>query len=197
MSLETLDSEIELHLPTCRRGEGFADDVVIDHGAISGRAVPYGKTIQLAEGIFERFEPGAFAKQVKDPARVKICLEHGQVVGKIDRLEESDGLDFAGRVSTNPAIPEAQRALALLDDDLLDEMSIGFATVRGGTKLEQSGETVTYVHSRARLLEISLVPWGAYGRDATLRTRLLDPVAVSRQARIDAARQWVRDYRSR
>lgn len=183
--------------PMCRRGEGFADNLAIDKGSITGRAVPYDRTIQLADGVFERFEQGAFTRQLKDPGRIKICIEHGQVVGKVDTLTETDGLDFEARVSQNPSIAEAQRALALLEEDLIDEMSIGFATVKGGTRIERDEQGVTYVHTRARLMEISLVPWGAYGRDATLRTRLLDPAVALRQARIDAALKWLEEWKSR
>lgn len=191
--------EIERSQPTCRRGEGFADNIVIDGHDIKGRAVPYGYTIELMPGVFERFERGSFARQTKDPARVKVCLEHGQVVGKVVELEErQDGLYFAGGISKSDDIPEARKARAMLDEDLADELSVGFQTVRGGTKVEQSDDQVTYIHNRARLLEISLVPWGAYGRGATVsRSTLLDPDDLIRRARRDEARAWVAEYRKR
>lgn len=185
--------------PTCRRGEGFADNLKIEDNEISGRAVPYGHIIQLAPKLYEQFERGAFSKQLKDPARVKICLEHGQVVGRANSLEErDDGLWFRGRVSDNPGIPEAARANALIHEDLVDELSIGFQTVRDGTRVSEFNDGTLYTHDRARLLEVSLVPWGAYGREATLsRARFIDPdqfLVVERQIK---AREWVAEFKRR
>lgn len=199
MNIEIPD-ELAPGRPTCRRGEGFADNIEIGDGRIAGRAVPYGVTIELMPGLFERFNEGTFSRQVKDPSRVKICLEHGEVVGKADMLEErADGLWFAGSVSASTDIPEARRARALLDEDLIDELSIGFQGVKDGTKSEtrEDGSTL-WDHVRARLLEISLVPWGAYGRGATLsRSRLVDPSEDILEMKREAARQWVESFRSR
>jgi len=174
--LETLQAEILEHRPTCRRGEGFADTITVDDGVINGRAVPYRHTIDLG-GVFERFEPGAFADQVKDPSRVKVCLEHGQPVGLVTRLEErADGLHFTAEIPNEPDIPETMKARAMIRRGIADELSVGFNSLPGGTTVEHDKTRATYVHRRARLLEISLVPWGAYGRGATLtRSALLDP----------------------
>ena len=76
---------------------------------------------------------------------------------------------------------------------LVDELSIGFQTVKNGTRTERrdSGSTL-YEHHRARLMEISLVPWGAYGREATLsRSRLIDPSTEMLQARRAEVRRRV------
>lgn len=191
--------DIEKSLPTCRRGEGFADNIVVEGSDISGRAVPYGVTIQLMPGVYERFEKGSFSRQLRDPARVKVCLEHGQVVGKATELEERDnGLWFKGGISHSVAIPEAAKARAMLDEELADELSVGFQTVKGGTKVEKDNDKVTYVHNRARLLEVSLVPWGAYGRNATVsRSLLIHPDDVALQLKREAAREWVAQYKSR
>lgn len=194
-----LPSSLNPESPTCRRGEGFADQLGISGNKIHGRAVPYDRIIQLMPGVYEVFEEGAFARQAKDPSRVKICLEHGEVVGKIKELQEhTEYLFFAGEVSRNPAIPEAMRAQALIDDDLIDEMSIGFQTVKDGTKIEEYEDGMLLRHSRARLLEISLVPWGAYGREATLsRSKLIDPTEKIEEIKRQQAREWVNDFKNR
>lgn len=190
--------DLEKALPTCRRGEGFADNITVEGSDIRGRAVPYDVTIQLMPGIYERFEKGSFSRQLVDPARVKVCLEHGQVVGKVDRLEErDDGLWFEGGISKSNAIPEAAKARAMLDEELADELSVGFQTVKGGTRAERTGDETTYIHSRARLLEVSLVPWGAYGRDATVsRSILLHPGDLALQLKREAAREWVAAFKA-
>jgi HK97 family phage prohead protease len=185
--------------PICRRGEGFADQITADDGTITGRAVPYGHTVELRPGLFEVFARGTFKNAVKDPGRVKIAYEHGQVIGHMTGLEErDDGLWFTGRIVDNPAIPEAARARAMIAEGLADEMSVGFRTVKGGTHSEATDHGTRYTHTRAQLLEVSLVPWGAYGREATLsRARLVDPTALLLDARRAELRRWVAEYRGR
>lgn len=196
--MEQLLQEMRAGSPTCRRGEGFADNLDISDGRIRGRAVPFGYTVELRPGLWERFERGAFTSQLKDPGRVKVCIEHGQVVGSASGLEErGDGLWFVGGISGNPAITEAGRARALLDEGLVDELSIGFRTVPGGTDVEQVDGGVLWRHRRAQLMEVSLVPWGVYGREATLaRSRLIDPAAELVAARRAQMRAWFADWRT-
>lgn len=197
----------ELEAPaTCRRGEGFADNLDLsDPGMIRGRAVPYGKWIELSGGLVEFYEPTVFRKT--DPSRVKVCLNHGSLpIGRTIKLEErEDGLYFEGQISASDDIPEARQARAMLADDLMDELSIGFAKVRDGTEIQTRSDGVTmWRHHRARLMEISLVPWGAMGRDATLtraRFTAFDPDAPTKAAELDArrqeARQWLERFHAR
>lgn len=184
--------------PVCRRGEGFADQLGIEKNKIHGRAVPYDHIIELVPGLYEVFEKGAFSRQVKDPTRVKVCLEHGQIVGRVEELQEKEHLLFGGVISDNPGIPEAKRAQALIDENLVDEMSIGFQTVKDGTKIEDYNGGKLMRHSRARLLEISLVPWGAYGREATLsRSKLIDPTEELKREQQRKAKEWVSEFKKR
>lgn len=186
--------------PLCRRGEGFADNLDTDaEGRISGRAVPYGHTVELAPGLLEVFTRGTFKNATKDPSRVKIAYEHGQIIGHMTALEErDDGLWFDGRISRSPDIPEAARARAMIAEGLADEMSVGFRTVKGGTHHETSNAGTKYTHTRAQLLEVSLVPWGAYGRAATLsRARLVDTDQLRVEMRRAELRQWLADYQGR
>jgi HK97 family phage prohead protease len=186
--------------PICRRGEGFADNLGTDEdGRITGRAVPYGRTVELTAGLLEEFTRGTFKNATKDPGRVKIAYEHGQVIGHMTALEErDDGLWFHGRISDNPAIPEAARARAMIAEGLADEMSVGFRTVKGGTHHETLGGATKYTHTRAQLLEVSLVPWGAYGREATLsRARLVDAGQLLVDARRAEMREWLAEFQAR
>lgn len=204
--MDQLRTEIAESLPTCRRGEGFAANLDIDEdaGSIRGQAVPFGKLVELLPGLFEQFDPQAFHRQLKDPARVKLCLEHGQVIGRVDTLTETEaGLQFTASIAASPDLSAARTARAMLAEDLIDEVSIGFNTVQGGTvsSVMDSGATLV-THKRARLLEVSLVPWGAYGRDATLSRAILhDPATMQaerdRLVRIEAARDWAKRFAMR
>lgn len=191
--------EISNQSPTCRRGEGFADKIEVDDTTIRGRAVPYGVTIDLAPGLREEFRPGTFTKQTRDPSRAKLCYEHGAVIGRIRDLEErDDGLYFTAALSESKHSPVALMARDYIAEGLIDELSVGFNTVNGGynTSREEDGSTLV-VHHRAKLMEISLVPWGAYGRDAVLqRSQLVDHDAELLAARQAEARAWVQRWRS-
>ena len=119
------------------------------------------------------------------------------MIGRIHELEErADGLYFVAGISASPDIPEAKRARALIAEGLADELSVGFNTVRGGTVTtrEDDGATMA-VHHRARLMEISLVPWGAYAREAVLqRAQLVDRAAELLAARQEEARRWAAEW---
>lgn len=161
--------------------------------------------VQLGPSLFERFERGVFARQSRDPSRVKLCFDHGQVIGKCESLTETgDGLRFVARISGRDGIPEARRARDLLADGLVDELSVGFRGVTGGTESRTRPDGSTLLtHHRAQLLEISLTPWGVYGRDATLNARalLVDPGVVAaldeRAQRRAAERAWVSGWRAK
>ena len=141
-----------------------------DDGQFTGRAVPYGAPTELAPGLWEQFTRGAFAAQAKDPARVKIAHRHGEIIGRAMSLEErDDGLWVLGRIDTSGDIAEARTALAQLRGDLVDELSVGFQTVRNGTEVGDYKGGTLVTHHRAALREISVVPWGAYSRKATVK----------------------------
>lgn len=201
----TLRDEIKRRLPTCRRGDGFADTIETDKepGVFRGRAVPYNQWIALTPDIREIYEPGVFAKQMRDPARVKICLEHGQVVGRVLEFDErEDGLHFRARISPSGDIPEARKAQAMLDDDLADELSVGFMAMPNGTDETNENGVTKWRHKRARLLEISLVPWGAMGRHATVtRASFYDDgglaEALALAERQAEARAWLEAFKAR
>ena len=140
-----------------------------DDGQFTGRAVPDGAPAELGPGLWEQFTRGAVAAQAKDPARVKIAHRHGEIIGRAMSLEErDDGLYVLGRIDTSGDIAEARTALAQLRGELVDEMSVGFKTVRNGFIVEPYKGGTLVTHRRAALREISVVPWGAYGRKATV-----------------------------
>jgi HK97 family phage prohead protease len=144
-----------------------ATDFSVEDGVIKGRAVPYGVTVTLIPGLQERFEMGAFARQTKDPSRVKIMFGHGEVIGHATELEErQDGLWMEGRILRHDDVPEGRKALALLEAKVVDEMSVGFQQVRNGTEITETRNGTLVTHRRASLREISIVPFGAYSRGA-------------------------------
>jgi HK97 family phage prohead protease len=157
-------------------------------------------TVELLPDLRERFEPGAFRAQTRDPGRARMCLEHGQVIGPILSLEErEDGLYFEAGISRSDAIPEARRARALIEEGLADELSVGFNTVRNGTTVTREDDgTHLAVHHRAKLLEISLVPWGVYSREAVLqRATIVDHAAELLEERREETLRYLEELKAR
>ena len=147
-----------------RAARGFTLE---DDGEFTGRAVPYGHPTELMPGLREVFRRGAFAAQVKDPGRVKIAYRHGDIIGRaVDLEEREDGLWLRGRIMAHDDRPLARQALADLRDGLIDELSVGFAPVKGGTTVTEDDLGVLWEQTRASLREVSVIPWGAYGRKA-------------------------------
>lgn len=147
-----------------RAARGFT---LTEDGEFTGRAVPYGRPVELMPGLREVFLPGAFTAQMKDPGRVKVAYRHGEIIGRaVDLEERDDGLWMRGRISDDADLPEARKALAQLRGGLVDELSVGFQSVKGGTVITEDDQGTLWEHRRAALREVSVVPWGAYGRNA-------------------------------
>ncbi len=150
-----------------------------DDGEFTGRAVPYGQVVELFPGLREKFLPGAFAAQVKDPGRVKIAYRHGEIIGRALELDDrDDGLWVRGHISDDADLPDARKALAQLRNRLVDELSVGFEPVKGGMTITEDDKGTLWEHKRAALREISVVPWGAYGRKARVSAVRAEPDQV-------------------
>lgn len=167
-----------------------AADFTLKDNEFMGRAVPYNTPIQLWPGLREQFLPGAFAAQTKDPARIKVAFRHGEVIGHaIDLEERADGLWIRGRIVVDDDLPDGRKALAQLRTGLVDELSVGFQQVKNGSVTAAVGDDTLISHKRARLREVSIVPWGAYGRHATVKK--------VRDAADEELRAWRREMLAR
>lgn len=149
-----------------------------DGRTIEGIAVPYGVPQRIDDQLVEMFELGAFADQLetahraaapgRSPSyRVHLSREHhklgGVVIGKaVELREDAAGLYAALRVAKTPAGDEA---LELAREGVLDELSVGFRALAGGSRRRPDGVVVRH---RAGLFEVALVMAGAYGREAVV-----------------------------
>jgi HK97 family phage prohead protease len=142
-------------------------------GIITGQAVKYGIDIPRGPRLFERVEAGAFRAQLNAANRVSVLWQHDTdaPIGRATHLEDSDGgLQFKAKITQHADVPEARKALALLEEGVVDEISVGFDW--GTWREERDEETGAYtiVHTKARLREFSVVTFGALGRDATVKS---------------------------
>lgn len=152
----------------------------VKDGVITGIAAAYDTKITRGDSLFEMLKPGVFAAQVKDPARVPILWQHetDSPIGRVTGLQDSvSNLRFAAKVSQDERIPDATRATALLEAGIIDEMSVGFAWQKWEQVRDDDGLTI--VHTRSRLKEISLVTFGALGREARVLTLASDAINVA------------------
>jgi HK97 family phage prohead protease len=159
-----------------RRRAVAVDAVSEKEGILTGRAVPYGVTVELAPGFSERFERGAFAAQAKavdQHARVRLLYAHDATIVPLGRAvelaEADDGLHVSFRMNRRlidePGSVARQVWLSILEGDLTD-LSVGFQAKQ--TKTVRDGDRVLAIRRRAHLAEVSVVPYGAYGPAAQL-----------------------------
>jgi HK97 family phage prohead protease len=152
----------------------------VKDGVITGIAAAYDVKISRGENLFEMLSPGVFAAQVKDPARVPILFQHDNdsPIGRVSTLTDSpERLKFAAKISQDDRIPDAVKATAMLEEGIIDEMSVGFAWQKWEQVKDETGLTI--VHTRSRLKEISLVTFGALGREARVLTLASDAINVA------------------
>lgn len=149
---------------------GFAPQLEIraaskggDGRTVEGIAVPYGRAQRIDPTLVEQFARGAFNHQLNAPHRVRFSREHmsfgGALIGRaVELRDDPAGLWGAWRVSATPAGDET---LTLVEDGVLDELSIGFRERQNRRLADGTIERV-----RADLVEVSVVLSGAYGRGA-------------------------------
>jgi HK97 family phage prohead protease len=121
----------------------------------TGIGVPFGETYDMGYGLFERFEPGAI-----DPADgAKIFWQHREVIGKVITGKDTKaGHEITSKISDTA---QGRDAWTLLEDGVVDRLSIGFIPVEYRTETDEAGNT-TIIHTKVKTREFSLVNHPAY-----------------------------------
>lgn len=146
-------------------------------GTIRGTACRYGVPVDRGYGLYLVLEPECFAAQTKDPARVLVLWQHddGAPIGRLSELDDHpDRLDYEGTILDSPKVPDAQKALELLREDVVDQVSVGFRIQKYARVVDEEADTVTYQVQRAQLMELSVVTWGAFDDLATVEEVFAD-----------------------
>lgn len=130
----------------------------------TGIGVPYGQTYDLGYGLFERFEPGAI-----DPAdNAKIFWQHREVIGRVKVGRDTDaGHEIRAKISDTAL---GRDAWTLLEDEVVDKLSIGFVPVDYRTETDEDGNT-TIIHTKVKTREFSLVNYPAYTQAEVTKIR--------------------------
>lgn len=121
---------------------------------ISGVALDWAETAVVSDGTAVRFERGAFDVNAK-PAKLIENHDMGQLLGVVTELvDDESGLLFVAKFAKTPA---ADAAIELVKATAYDAVSVGAQPVK--FKYDKEG---TMIVSEARLVELSLVPYGAF-----------------------------------
>ena len=116
------------------------DDAGGDGRTLVGLAVPYDAELEVDDwwdaGYTEVFRKGAFAKTIRDRARpVPLLVSHAHRslgIGRAVRLEETDaGLEADFHLTEG--VQQADEVLALVADEAIGGLSIGFEPVQDRT----------------------------------------------------------------
>lgn len=146
-----------------------AVEAVSSDGTFTGRLVPYESPTELQPGFWEVFSRGSLAAAARDPGRVKVRgVDHERsIIGKAVMLDDRvDGLWGQFHFASTAA---AQEARTLMTEGFIDELSIEFQQLpRSRSESQRDDGSWLIRHRRARLLGVSPVGHGAYGRQATV-----------------------------
>lgn len=169
-----------------------------DQCTIKGTACRYGEPVDRGWGLYLELVAGCFAAAVKDPARVLVLWQHDtdEPIGRLRELTDSaEKLDFGGWITDSEDVPNGRRALSLLRDGIIDQVSVGFKIQKYERIVDDEKDTVTYRILKAWLMELSNVTFGAFGDGATVeevfaQERPRDPSLEAARVRARMAR-WL------
>jgi HK97 family phage prohead protease len=149
-----------------------ADDDTSDGRTLIGLAVPFGVELEVSDwwdDYTEVFRKGAFAKTLRERTRpVPLLAHHAHRALPIGRstslVETDDGLEAAFHLTAG--VDEADRVLALVLDDALSGLSIGFEPVqervtRGSERVPPS-DLELVERTEVRLREVSVCNFPAF-----------------------------------
>lgn len=105
--------------------------------------------------------PGAFSQAKTTPdGQIRIALYHNlrQLAGKAKFSQDQHGLRVDGQLSLG--VSYVQDAYVLMQDGVLNGLSVGFNILEGGSTWEErDGEYIRLIN-KAELWEFSIVPFG-------------------------------------
>ncbi len=149
---------------------------------ISGYAIQWGQPAVIGGQFEERFARGAFDKSLRDYPSVAALWSHdsSRPLARTDNGTLELRPDFIGlwySITPNAESPMGQETLAMVGADTVNEVSPAFFSEM--EEWDDTGDLPSRLITQARLLEISLVLWGAYGKSTS--------AALSRSASNDLA----------
>lgn len=157
--------------------------------AISGYAISWNRPAIIAGLFEERFARGAFDKHLAQNPDVAALWSHDQSrpLGRVSNgtlLLRSDSIGLYYSLEPNPDAPLGQEALATVGNGTVTEVSVSFTPVV--EEWTDDGDIPKRLITEAKLYEISLVLWGAYGKDTSAHISRSSSNNQSAKRRIEA-----------
>jgi HK97 family phage prohead protease len=158
---------------------------------ISGYAIQWNQPAVIAGLFEERFGRGAFDESIKEHD-IAALWSHDTSrplarVGNGTLALRSDSIGLWYSITPNPDSSIGQEATALVGRGDVNEVSVGFRSEQ--EEWDDRGDLPKRLITQARLYELSLVLWGAYGK-ATSASLAIDNATAARRriiARAEAA----------
>ncbi|MBJ7402961.1 MAG: HK97 family phage prohead protease [Bradyrhizobium sp.] len=137
---------------------------------ISGYAISWQRPAIIAGLFEERFARGSFDKYLAQNPDVAALWSHDESrpLGRVSNGTlslRSDNIGLYYSLKPNPDAPLGQEALATVGNGTVNEVSVSFTPVV--EEWDDSGDMPKRLITEAKLYEISLVLWGAYGKDTS------------------------------
>jgi HK97 family phage prohead protease len=154
--------------------------------AITGWAIQWNQPAIIAGAFEERFARGAFDKSLRDYPDVAALWSHDPSrplarVGNGTLKLRSTNAGLWYELTPNTESPLGQEALAMVGSDTVNEVSVSFAPEI--EEWDDSEDMPRRLITQARLFEVSLVLFGAYGK-ATSASLRSDNAAAASQRRM-------------
>ncbi|MEY9384153.1 HK97 family phage prohead protease [Bradyrhizobium japonicum] len=159
---------------------------------ISGFAISWNRPAIIAGLFEERFARGAFDKHLAqnpdvaalwahDPSRPLARVSNGTLKLRSDSI----GLYYS--LTPNPDAPLGQEALATVGNGTVTEVSVSFTPIY--EEWDDGGDIPRRLITEAKLFEISLVLWGAYGSDTSAQISRASSNSMAAKRRIEMAQR--------
>lgn len=142
--------------------------------AITGYAISWNQPAIIAGSWEERFARGAFDVHLREKPDVVALWAHdvSRPLARVSNGTLKLRSDLAGlyyEIIPNADSPLGQEAIAMVGTDTVNEMSVGFSS-----EIEEWNETSSLPQrliTQARLIEISIVLFGAFGKNTSAGIR--------------------------
>lgn len=162
---------------------------------ITGWALQWNQPAIIAGAFEERFAKGAFDAHLQENPDVAALWAHdaSRPLARVSNGTLSLRSDNAGlwySITPNADSPLGQEALAMVGSDTVNEVSVSFAPEI--EEWDDSGELPRRLITQARLFEVSLVLWAAYGKVTSAGLRSDDATATQRRCEAAQRKRGIR-----
>ncbi|MCM1273200.1 MAG: HK97 family phage prohead protease [Clostridium sp.] len=160
---------------------------------IEGYFAVFNSTYNIAEGLSESIEPGAFTDTLSGDIRALINHDTSFVLGrtKVNTLTlKQDARGLWGQIAINPDDSDAMNLYARVKRGDVDQCSFGFDILEENAEFSDDGSSVHWKIKKVRLYEVSVCTFPAY-EETSVQARQQD-AALEKAKRMEVWKQNMR-----